>query len=267
MIKRTLIAAGLAAALTLTSVSAAAAPSLLVNGIQLGGEALTTVWNNTAYVSLRAVSSTLNSSAEIFWENGCAYVRTDTMTLCARPGDTSITVNGENHAVPFGVKAAQGRVLVPVRALAQAFGASVLWDPVAYSISLTTGSETDPDYNADDLYWLSRIISAESQGESMEGKIAVGNVVLNRVASDEFPDTIYDVIFDDKWGVQFTPVQNGTIYQTPTAESIEAAKLCLDGVNVIGDSLYFLAPALAQNFWVPQNREYIATIGCHDFYK
>lgn len=265
--KRMLIAAGLAAALTLTSVSAASSPSLFVNGTQLGDEALTVVWDNTTYVSLRTVSSALDSGAEIFWENGCAYVHTDGLTLSARPDDTAITVNGRRQSVPSGIKAAQGRVLVPVRALAQAFGASVLWDPAAYSISLTTGSENDSCYDPDDLYWLSRIISAESQGESMDGKIAVGNVVLNRVASDEFPDTICDVIFDTKWGVQFTPVQNGTIYQTPTEESIEAAKLCLDGVNVIGDSLYFLAPALAQNFWVPQNREYIATIGCHDFYK
>lgn len=265
--KKMLIAAGLAAALTLTSVSAAAAPSLSVNGAQMGDETLAAVWSNTTYVSLRAVSNALNGGAEITWENGCAYVRTEELTLSARPGDTAITVNGQRQAVPAGVKVAQGRVLVPVRTLAQAFGAAVHWDPAAYSISLTTGGESSAACDPDDLYWLARIISAESRGEPMEGKIAVGNVVLNRVASAEFPDTIYDVIFDTKWGVQFTPVQNGTIYQTPTAESVEAARLCLNGVNVIGDSLYFLAPALAQNFWVPQNREYIATIGCHDFYK
>ena len=127
-------------------------------------------------------------------------------------------------------------------------------------------SELKEDYTSDELYWLSRIISAESRGEPLEGKIAVGNVVLNRVKSSEFPDTIKEVIFDDRWGGQFEPVRNGTIYQTPTDESILAAKLCLNGANVIGDSLYFLAPALAQNFWIVENREYIATIGCHDFY-
>lgn len=49
-----------------------------------------------------------------------------------------------------------------------------------------------------DLYWLSRIISAESRGESLKGQIAVGNVVLNRVEEDDFPDTIPAVIFDRK---------------------------------------------------------------------
>ena len=108
-----------------------------------------------------------------------------------------------------------------------------------------------PDYNREDkLYWLSRIISAESRGEPLEGQIAVGNVVLNRVDSPDFPDTIYGVIFDDRWGGQFTPVRNGTIYQEPTEQSIQAAKLCLEGVNVAKDSLYFLAPALTNNHWI-----------------
>lgn len=124
------------------------------------------------------------------------------------------------------------------------------------------------DYNREDkLYWLSRIISAESRGEPLEGQIAVGNVVLNRVDSPDFPDTIYGVIFDDRWGGQFTPVRNGTIYQEPTEQSIQAAKLCLEGVNVAKDSLYFLAPALTNNHWIMENRTHVMTIGAHWFYR
>ena len=114
---------------------------------------------------------------------------------------------------------------------------------------------------------MSRIISAESRGEPLAGKLAVGTVVLNRVASSQFPDTIYGVIFDDKWGVQFTPTANGTIYQEPTAESVLAAKLCLDGAREAGDSLYFLAPKIATNHWVMENRELVAIIGNHWFYR
>lgn len=129
-----------------------------------------------------------------------------------------------------------------------------------------SGTQSTPNIDEDAVYWLSRIISAESKGESLEGQIAVGNVVLNRVKSPEFPNTIYGVIFDDRWGGQFEPVRNGTIYLEPTAQSVQAAKQCLSGVNNIGNCLYFLAPDLAQNFWIPQNREYVTTIGCHDFY-
>lgn len=127
-------------------------------------------------------------------------------------------------------------------------------------------SQSGTSLDADAVFWLSRIISAESKGESLQGQIAVGNVVLNRVKSPEFPNTIYGVIFDDRWGGQFEPVRNGTIYLEPTEQSILAAKQCLSGVNNIGNCLYFLAPDLAQNFWIPQNRKYVTTIGCHDFY-
>ena len=94
----------------------------------------------------------------------------------------------------------------------------------------------------------------------------MGNVVLNRVADGGFPNTIYGVIFDDRWGGQFEPVRNGTIYDEPTEESVLAAKLCLEGANTAGDSLYFLAPALTTNHWIMQNRTYRTTIGSHWFY-
>ncbi len=266
--KKMLAAAGAALILTLSPAAAAAsAPSLTIDGVPVGSAAMATVWNNTTYVSLRAVSSALDSSAQISWENGVAYVRTGDLVLSACPGENYLTINGENQSVPYGVKAVEGRTLVPVRTLAQAFGASVYWDAATGDISITTAaSEPSGDSDADDVYWLSRIISAESQGESLEGQIAVGNVVLNRVASPDFPDTISGVIFDDRWGGQFEPVRNGTIYQTPTEQSVLAAQLCLDGVNVVGDCLYFLAPALAQNLWTVENRTYVTTIGCHDFY-
>ena len=84
-------------------------------------------------------------------------------------------------------------------------------------------------YSEEDLYWLARIISAESRGEPLEGQIAVGNVVLNRVDSDNYPDTIKEVIFDRNHGVQFEPVENGTVYDDPTPTSVLAAKLALEG--------------------------------------
>jgi N-acetylmuramoyl-L-alanine amidase len=86
------------------------------------------------------------------------------------------------------------------------------------------------------------------------------------VASREFPNTVRGVIFDNRWGIQFTPVANGTIYQNPTQESIRAAKLCLEGARTAGNSLYFLNPAESSNFWVVNNRPYVTTIGSHSFY-
>ena len=114
------------------------------------------------------------------------------------------------------------------------------------------------------LSWLSRIIYAESGNQPLAGKIAVGNVVLNRVNSPAFPNSVYAVVFQQS---QFTPVMNGTIYSTPNAESVIAAKLCLEGANTAGNSLYFLAPALAGNLWTMEERTYVTTIGTHWFYR
>ena len=85
--------------------------------------------------------------------------------------------------------------------------------------------------------------------------------------SPDFPSSIYGVIFDRKNGVQFTPVANGTIYNTPSAESIRAAKECLSGTSVVGSCLYFFNPKTATKAdWIIRNCSYYASIGNHDFY-
>ncbi len=120
---------------------------------------------------------------------------------------------------------------------------------------------------SEDLYWLSRIIHAEAQGETYEGRVAVGNVIINRVNSSKFPNTIKGVVFDKQDGyTQFSPVIDGTIYNTPDAESIRAATDVLNGARPVGNALYFLNPRKSTNFWITQNRQYMKTIGLHDFY-
>ena len=78
---------------------------------------------------------------------------------------------------------------------------------------------------------------------------------------------IRDVIFDRKDAVQFEPVANGTIYSEPTAQSVLAARLALNGTSVVGNSLYFFNPSYSSGSWVRQNRPYHGTIGCHVFYR
>lgn len=122
-------------------------------------------------------------------------------------------------------------------------------------------------YNYEDsVYWLSRIIEAEAGGEPFSGKVAVGEVILNRVKSNEFPNTIWGVIFDNNFGIQFEPVSNGTVYNNPSDESVLAAKTAIEGSNYVGNCLYFLNPTIAQNTWISKNREYYTTISHHEFY-
>ena len=259
-----------AALLMLSVVQPASAVQILsVEGRNVWSEAdARLVGGGTTYVSLRKVAGLLAPEAVVSWESGVAWVRGDGLTLSAKPGDVWLTVNDRALYIPYGVLLENGRTLVPIRVLAEALGGSVDWSRET-GITLTVGSgwAAAPAYTSEELYWLSRIISAESRGEPLLGKIAVGTVVLNRVASGEFPDNIRDVIFDSKWGTQFQPVANGTVYDEPTAESVLAAKLVLDGARAAGDSLYFLAPELTDNHWTMENREFVVTIGCHWFYR
>ena len=139
----------------------------------------------------------------------------------------------------------------------------------AWSVTYTQAKgmvKADAAYDYEDLYWLARIISAEAKGESFTGQLGVGTVVLNRVRSREFPNTIKGVVFDQKYGTQFTPVANGTIYQAPTQSAIVAAKMCLDGYTLSGSVLYFLNPSIATSSWIQNNRKYAFRVGNHEFY-
>lgn len=261
---KTLIAAGM---LSASLIVPAGALTLEVDGRDMTHAARAVLIRDTTYVSLRTVANLLDGDAAVTWEGGIARVESGDLYLTARPGDCYIQANGRCIYVPHGVKLEDGVTMVPLRALAAAMGGSVEWNGSTGTAELTTGGTArGADYNRDDLYWLSRIISAESRGEPFEGQLAVGTVVLNRVASPDFPNTVKGVIFDDRWGGQFEPVRNGTVYDTPTEECVAAAKLCLEGVRVAGESLYFLAPHLTQNHWIMDNREYVTTIGNHWFY-
>jgi N-acetylmuramoyl-L-alanine amidase len=119
-----------------------------------------------------------------------------------------------------------------------------------------------------DIYWLARIIHAEASGESYLGKVAVGNVILNRVKSSAFPNTVYGVIFEYYHGIpQFSPVEDGSIYNTPSSESYRAAEEAYSGSSPVGGALYFFNPAKSAGTWIVRTRAYVTTIGAHAFYR
>jgi len=222
--------------------------------------------DGTAYVPLTAFARAMGEHT-VDWDGSTARVTSEDVTLTAAPGQQWVEANGRFLYVPDEVRLVDGRTMVPIRTLAQVYGAQVSWDGDTRTVSVTGGGvpleHGDSYYDPDTLYWLSRVISAESRGEVLTGQIAVGNVVLNRLASDIFPDTLYGVIFQKD---QFEPVENKTIYNDPYYLSVIAAKLCLEGAQVIGDCMYFFAPDLSPGTWIVNNRTYYTTIGCHRFY-
>ena len=228
--------------------------------------------NSVTYVPLRAFCDEMGGCS-ISWDDASktAIVEREGLYLTATPGKKYIRVNGRYFYTVSEVLNLDGRVYVPVRPIAKAFALKLEWSSYSRSVSLeSTGARTkwaSEVYISDEVYWLSRIINAEAGAEPFLGKIAVGNVVLNRVRSSLYPNTIYGVIFDRKHGTQFSPVAFGTIYNTPNEESIIAAMICLEGYTLSEDILYFLNPRIATNFWIVENREFEFTIGRHDFYS
>lgn len=243
-----------------------AAPYFLVDGIAYEDPGLT-VYNNITYVSLMNAVLALRPDAVITWEGEYAVVSAEGLTIRVRVGDQYVEANGRYLYVLNGVIAMNGRVLVPVRTIAQAMGAWVGWNAETGEVEIYSGSGAivsgESYYDSDSLYWLSHIINAESGNQTLDGKLAVGTVIMNRVDSPRFPNTIYEVVCAPN---QFTPVQNGAIYREPNAESVIAAKLILEGVRVGGNSLYFVNPSISPNSWAQRNRPYVTTIGAHAFF-
>lgn len=254
------LAALLTAALLRTAPAAAPAPALYVDGAAC--PAAVELQRQTAYIPLRAFLGALGW--DVTWDarSRSAGAEKDGSTLTVQPDAQRLTLDGTDLRVPLYARG--GSLYLPLRTLGTLLGYQVTWSGADNTITLT--SPAAQDWDETDLYWLSRIICAEAGGEALEGQIAVGNVVLNRVASGEYPNTVYDVIFDRKDAVQFEPVSNGTVYQTPTALSVQAARLALQGVNTAGESLFFFNPSLSQGTWIVRSRTYYTTIGCHRFY-
>ncbi|MEW6424329.1 MAG: cell wall hydrolase [Bacillota bacterium] len=117
----------------------------------------------------------------------------------------------------------------------------------------------------DDLLLLARIIYAEARGESFTGQVAVGAVILNRVASPHFPKTIREVIMQSgPYVCQFTPVADGSINLEPDEVAINAALQALMGKDPTNGALFFYNPRTATDKWIRQ-LPVIAQIGNHVF--
>ena len=259
--KRKLLCGLLTAALLIQPSFAARRVQVQVDGDLLPVRSY--VEHGTTYVPLRTLLDAFGGW-DVKWDpvrRSAVASSDDDSTLTADPTANTISIDGTVYSGRVTVES--GRTYVPLRLVVEALGGTAVWDAYLDGAAVTSPGA---DYDAESLYWLSRIISAESQGEPLEGQVAVGNVVMNRMASKEFPNTLPGVIFDKQNGVQFEPVANGTVFHPPAALSVTAAKQVLDGKVILADALYFYAPALSQGVWINANRTYFTTIGCHRFY-
>ncbi len=118
------------------------------------------------------------------------------------------------------------------------------------------------DFNREEILLLARVIHGEARGESFRGQVAVGAVVLNRVADSRFPNSVRDVVMQDG---QFCILFDGQINLYPGEKSLEAARAALLGYDPSRGSVFFFNPAIASNSsWISQ-RPVVVRIGNHVF--
>ncbi len=137
---------------------------------------------------------------------------------------------------------------------------------ILFAISAIMESKTKAASNSNstsDVQLLARAINGEARGEPYEGQVAVGAVILNRVKSSKFPNTIAGVIYEPG---AFTAVSDGQINVAISESStvVKAARDALNGWDPSGGALYYFNPATATNKWI-WSRPLIKTIGKHRF--
>ena len=139
----------------------------------------------------------------------------------------------------------------------------VVGPATAAALGLSTGGTAVSvgSYNESEVYTLARLIYGEARGEPYVGQVAVGAVVLNRVKSPSFPNTISGVIFQSG---AFDAVSDGQMWLTPGNDAIRAARDAMNGWDPTGGALYYYNPATATSGWI-WTRQITLVIGRHNF--
>ena len=131
----------------------------------------------------------------------------------------------------------------------------------ALGMSLTSSSKNSSSQSNNDVYLLAKCIHAEARGEPYAGQVAIGAVILNRVASSKFPNTISGVIYQP---YAFTAVNDGQINLEPNQTAYNAARDALNGWDPSYGALYYYNPKTATSSWI-WSRTVLVTIGNHKF--
>ena len=131
----------------------------------------------------------------------------------------------------------------------------------ALGMTLTSSSSSNSSYSSQDVYLLAKCIHAEARGEPYMGQVAVGAVVLNRVKSSNFPNTISGVIYQP---YAFTAVIDGQMNLEPNETAYNAARDAMNGWDPTNGCIYYYNPATATSSWI-WSRKVMITIGKHNF--
>lgn len=201
---------------------------------------------NTTYVSLRTFIELFNIK-DIIWSNQeqSIFMNYDNRSIKLWINQDKVCINGHNYILSEKPVLVDGNTMVPLDFIVENLGCDISWDKLTSSLfiekkDINNEAAAGEGYTPEDVLWLSRIVEVEGRGTSYDCRLAIANVVLNRVKSTSFPSTVHDVIFQKDIYTQFPPAhKDGFSESTPSQESLLVAKNALNGENNIGDCLYF----------------------------
>lgn len=224
-----------------------------LNEHYLASDAPHVIQDGRTFVVARSLVEALGG--QIFWDDVYKKVSIfygeDLIELYI--GSETAYVNGGPYTMDVAPFINDGRTMIPLRFVSETLGCEVGWDDVSKTASIVREGIVVPTeyiadqkpvevspYTEEDLYWLSKIVTVESGDQSMEMAIGIANVVLNRVKSDLFPDTVHDVIFQVDVYKQFPPAHKSS-FETlvPSEMATEAARRALQGENNVETCLFF----------------------------
>lgn len=227
--------------------------------------------DGTTYLPLRAFCDAIGATVD--WDNN------EKVAKISKDGHSFSFYTGKNYCLIDGVQKSYSSVIykdltfIPVRVISEVLRYNVKWDDFYLVVKINASGINVPQnlrdnsYSYDDIMCLGKIIHIESGYQQFKVKLGVGGTVMNRVRSSQFPNNVKDVIFDTKYGVQFPPAHTDKFNVTPSKESIIAAKCALGGVNIVGNSLYFIDVKSAPSSWAHNNRTHYADIHNMAFYE
>lgn len=273
-----LLALALTAVLLMGITPAAASGSpISVNGEPLALEAPAITKNGRVFVPVRDLAEALQAQL-FFYQDVAVTLNHGVQSVTLRVDNPAAILNGATETIEDVPFIAHERIYIPLRLTSENLGFSVEWDAETQSITITkvdpqvataafdspaageTG-EAHVAYTDQEFELLARVINAEAYSEPYEGKVAVGNVIINRVLHPKFPNTIWDVLHAPN---QFTVVFNGQINRPVRPDSYEAAREALYGADRSHGALYFYnARVSTSSFW--QGRPMTVEIGNHRF--
>jgi N-acetylmuramoyl-L-alanine amidase len=240
---------------------------LYVNYLRINGVSAKLI-ENEVYVPVVHFSEAM-ADCTVSFDMKTLNITADGLTFEAVIGAQYFTANGRYFFQKQGIEQDEdGQIRLPLSIMAKIFGCEYYFDVDSKSAYLKSSGEFLEDgesyYDKEDLYWLSRIINAESRGEPFIGQIAGGTVVMNRTVDSKFPDTVHGVVFD---GAQFSPAVSGSVNMEPSEQCVIVAKIVLEGYRLNDNILFFYAMAkdsvLRDGF---EDTDTEMVIGNHYFY-